>query len=620
MDKKFNIICFSTIDWGFIWQGHQHIMSELAEKGHNVLFIENMGVRTAQLKDTKRLIKRYKDWKGSFKGLRQIDKNLYIYSPLVFPFPYSRVLNRINERIILNIVEGWLSSVEPFETLIWTFLPTPLVNRLSSKVKHACLIYYCIDDFFQSSKPARKIIFSEKELIKKADLVFVTAHELERKCLQYRNEVHLFPFGYDDSFFSKVRDGQEVQEPLDLKHIPRPRIVYLGGIHKHIDFDLLVYVARECPHLSFVLIGPEQCSLKKLEKIPNIYMLGQKDKQEVPIYLKFCDVGIIPYLNQGYTKSVYPTKMNEYLAMGLPIVSTNIPEVIRYRDEMDVPIKIADSYDSFKFSLTRLLMNLKENKKEMTELCIERAKQHSWENKIQKMEELIGNFYNKRKSKVINWSRKFEMFFESNRKKVLYLLIFIFINYFVLFHTTLAWHASQFLIVKQELGLFSDVVLVLGGGVGESGEAGQGYQERVVDAVDLYKKGLAHKIIFSSGYTYLFKEAEIMKDLALSLGVASQDIFIEDKARNTYENIKLSQEIIEEKGFKKIIIVSSPYHLKRAQLVAKKIFATDKTFVVYPIQNSVFYSSLKTNPTVKQYKALIHEMVAIWVYKFKGYI
>jgi len=619
MDQKFNIICFSTIDWGFIWQGHQQIMSDMAKAGHNVLYVENIGVRTPRLKDTGRLIKRYKDWRSSFKGLCKLDNNLYIYSPLIFPFPYSKIFNRVNERLMSHVLKGWLSSVKPLETLIWTFIPTPLVNRLIPKIKHSCLVYYCIDDFFQSSKPARKIIFSEKELIKKADLVFVTAHELRRKCLQYRDEVHLFPFGYDDSFFSRVRSNKETREPDDLKHIKGQRIVYLGGIHKHVDQDLLVYIAQQCPDISFVLIGPAQCSTKKLEKIHNIYMLGQKDKKDVPLYLKFCDVGIIPYLNQGYTQSVYPTKMNEYLAMGLPVISTNIPEVVRFRDEMDVPIKIADSYDSFKHALSSVLVSLKEHKSKIAELCIVKAKQQSWHNKIKKMEELIGDFYNERKLKATNWPQKFEMFFESGRRKVLYLLIFILVSYFTLFHTPLVWHAAQFLTVKQELNLSSDVVLVLGGGVGESGEAGQGYQERTMEAVNLYKQGLTQKIIFSSGYTYLLKEAEIMKDLALSLGVASQDIFIEDKAKNTYENIKFSKKIIEANDFKKVIIVSSPYHLKRVQLVGRKVL-TNAAFKVHPMKYSMFYSSLRSNPTLKQYKALLHELAAIILYKLKGYI
>ena len=129
MDQKFNIICFSTIDWGFIWQGHQQIMSDMARAGHNVLYVENIGVRAPRLRDTGRLIKRYKDWRSSFKGLRKLDNNLYVYSPLVFPFPYSKLFNRVNERLMSHVLKGWSDSVEPLETLIWTFIPTPLINK-----------------------------------------------------------------------------------------------------------------------------------------------------------------------------------------------------------------------------------------------------------------------------------------------------------------------------------------------------------------------------------------------------------------------------------------------------------------------------------------------------------
>src|SRR3989338_7857141 len=101
MLKNKNIICISTIDWDFIWQGHQEIMSVLAKNGNRVLFIENTGVRAPTFKDIPRLWHRLSNWRKGFKGVRKEMENLYIYSPLAIPFPYSRVAIKINRVIMI---------------------------------------------------------------------------------------------------------------------------------------------------------------------------------------------------------------------------------------------------------------------------------------------------------------------------------------------------------------------------------------------------------------------------------------------------------------------------------------------------------------------------------------
>ena len=85
-----NIVCISTVDWDFIWQGHQEIMSTLAQAGNRVLFIENTGVRWPTLRDLPRTRQRITNWRRGVKGIRRVMDNLYVYSPLVLPFPYSK--------------------------------------------------------------------------------------------------------------------------------------------------------------------------------------------------------------------------------------------------------------------------------------------------------------------------------------------------------------------------------------------------------------------------------------------------------------------------------------------------------------------------------------------------
>ena len=119
-----DIICISTIDWDFLWQGHQEIMSTFAANGNRVLFIENTGVRTPGLRDISRLKKRVDNWRHSTKGIRKERKNLYVYSPVILPFPYSRVARWINKRLMGAVLERWIKSVGFSKPIVWTFLPT----------------------------------------------------------------------------------------------------------------------------------------------------------------------------------------------------------------------------------------------------------------------------------------------------------------------------------------------------------------------------------------------------------------------------------------------------------------------------------------------------------------
>ena len=126
-----DILCISSIDWDFIWQGHQEIMAALAAHGNRVLFVENTGVRTPTLRDLPRLRQRIRNWWRSTKGFRRDRPNLFVYSPLVLPFPYSRLARAFNRRVIGHSVRSWMRAMEFSRPVLWTFLPTPLALDLA---------------------------------------------------------------------------------------------------------------------------------------------------------------------------------------------------------------------------------------------------------------------------------------------------------------------------------------------------------------------------------------------------------------------------------------------------------------------------------------------------------
>ena len=271
-----NIICISSIDWDFIWQGHQEIMSRFAAHGNRVLFIENTGIRAPTWRDLPRLRSRLQNWRRGTRGFRQVAENLYVYAPVLLPFPYSRGARWINRLFIEQDLRRWLEIMEFRAPVIWTFLPTALARDLTKTLRATLVIYYCIDDFAASSRQAAKIKRSEVEMFRTADLVFVTSSQLERRARQYSQAVHLFPFGVNLERFEAVRTSETVRDPEDLAAISRPRLGYVGGIHRWVDLELLREVAVRYPKFQLVLVGPIQTDVEPLRGLPNVHLLGSK--------------------------------------------------------------------------------------------------------------------------------------------------------------------------------------------------------------------------------------------------------------------------------------------------------------------------------------------------------
>lgn len=615
MLKNEDIICISSIDWDFIWQGHQEIMTRLARNGNRVLFIENTGVRVPTLKDAGRIKKRFANWRKGVYGIRKIEDGLYVYSPLVLPFPYLKIARFVNKKLMFSVLFKWLKVVGFREPIVWTFLPTGLSLDLINEIEPKILIYYCIDSFQASSKDAQKIKFSEKLLLKKADLVFVTSIELSDYCSQYNKNVHYFPFGVNIDNFSRVLHTKDAT-PGDIAGIRRPIAGYIGGIHKWIDFDLVRYIALENRDVSFVFCGPIQTDISKIKDLPNVVLLGQKETEKLPRYVKEFDLGLIPYKITDYTRNVYPTKLNEYLSLGKIVLSTELPEITKFNRENNYVVRIASSKESFSKSIKQTLLEPPNKATESS--YVEVAKKHSWTNKIKNMSSLIENMIlMKTGEREKKWKGNILNLYRATRRKILPLAIAAAIGYFGLFHTPLLWFLAKPLAVGDTYKK-ADVVVALGGGVGESGKVGEGHAERVDSAVKLYRRGFAPKIMYSSGYRYIMKEAEVMKALSVFMGVKEKDIIIDDTPVNTYEMIIDLKKLADRNNWEDIIVISSPYHLLRVKLLCER-YLKDANVYVVPVEKSSFY---RHGSVVKlsQINGIIHEYIAILYYMIKGYI
>lgn len=609
-----DILCLSSIDWDFIWQGHQEIMSTLAARNNRVLFIENTGVRTPTLRDVPRLKQRLRNWLKGTKGFRQIRDNLFVYSPLILPFPYNRLARWLNRRLLLQALRRWMDAVGFRRPLFWTFLPTPLASELIRTLEPEIVVYYCIDDLASSSPQAKRISHSEQQLFRMADLVFVTSEKLRQRAIQFNDRVHLFPFGVNFETFEQVRHRHD-GVPEDLRaRSSRPIVGYIGGVHQWIDQALLVDLATAMPQIDVVLVGPLQTDTSRLAQCSNIRLLGSRPHPDVPRYIKGFQIGMIPYRLSDYTAHVYPTKLNEYLAMGIPVIATDLPEIRRFNAEHGPVVAIARNAAEF---VQAIAQGLAQTSPELIQQRIEISRQNSWTMRIAKMSTLIEQQLTMRQQATTQWEVSLRRLYRVARRKAIRVALTLLTGYLLVFHSPAPWWLAKPLQVVEPARR-ADAIVVFAGGVGESGKARGGYQERVKQTVDLYRQGLASHVIVSSGYAFVFREAEVMKELAVALGVPASAILLETTATDTHQNVVNVERILQQHQWRTILLVSSPYHMRRALLTWRKA-APDIRVIATPVSASQFYAHGR-GASLEQLRGILHEYLAILFYWLRGWI
>ena len=608
-----DILCISSIDWDFIWQGHQEIMATLAAHGNRVLFIENTGVRAPGLRDVPRVIQRVRNWLRGTKGFRQVRDNLVVFSPILLPYPYSWLARRMNRLLLLRALHRWMQAAHCARPIVWTFLPTPLVLDVIEDLDPELTIYHCADNFPSSSPAARRIERSETALMRQADVIFVTSSRLYERARRLNPRVHLFSGGVDFERFSRVREAVDTV-PQDLRAIGRPVIGYVGGVHRWMDQELLGRAAELLPGANFVIVGPCQADIHTLRRHGNIHFMGARPHDAIPAYVKGFDLAIVPYRLSEYTQDVFPTKVNEYLSMGIPVVATDLPELRRFNAVHGDVVTITQNLQGFVDAIRAGLMS---RRPETVVRLIDAARQNDWQQRINQMCEVVEVALNAKRVARPRWQESLRRLYLLARRRVLASLLVLGLGYGVLFQSPLLWWLASPLKLEAPPGKV-DAIVVLAGGVGESGKAGGGYQERVAQAVDLYHKGFAPRMVFSSGYRFVLQEAEVMQGLAVQEGVPASAILLETNAVDTHDNVLRVSEILRREGWRSMLLVSSPYHMRRAVWTFRRL-SPDIAVIPQPALRSQFYAR---GPVVRweQICGILHEYAGIAYYWWRGWL
>ena len=317
-------VCFSH-DWTGDPLSKTHLMRLLA-RGGRVLWVNSIGYRSPNLAAKKDLGRIRKKLAAAATPVAEVEPNLFVLSPLVIPAYGSAVVQRLNRALLVWQVRRAMRRLGFTKPVNWVF--NPAAGILAGRLGEERVVYYCVDEYTAFAGVNRAgLAATEAELLGRADLVVVSAEPLLRTKTSPRAPTVLVRHGVDYDHFRTALDSATVVPP-EVANLPRPVIGYFGLIAEDwVDVPLLVLVARSFPQGTLVLLGKSTMDVSALAAEPNVRLLGRVPYSTLPAYCKGFDAAVIPFPLTEVTRNANPLKAREYLAAGLPVVSTAIPEV-----------------------------------------------------------------------------------------------------------------------------------------------------------------------------------------------------------------------------------------------------------------------------------------------------
>jgi glycosyltransferase involved in cell wall biosynthesis len=318
-----DIVYFASVDWNHTRQRAQHLASGLAQRSR-VLYINPPGLRAPRLSDALRLL-------GRFTARRaRIPPGVEIVSPFPsWPALRHKALTDASARFIEGAVHRFTARGSGRPPLLWIGLPSSIAREMTRRMVTRGIVYDGHDRFAEFHPEAYAVIAElEQEIASRADIVLAASIELVRDFAPLNPRTYLVTNAADYSHFA--RDSHD-KTPSELARLSRPIFGYVGEIAAWLDVDLIERLSRSERCGSIVLIGPAaRDPLARLRRIPKVNCLGRRPYSDLPRFMRRFDVGLIPFRISPLTTAASPIKLFEYLACGLPVLSTPLPEVRRF--------------------------------------------------------------------------------------------------------------------------------------------------------------------------------------------------------------------------------------------------------------------------------------------------
>src|SRR4051794_13990571 len=326
-----DVVCLSHLRWDLVFQRPHHLMTRVARHGRVVYVEEPREVAAGE----------------PYADVRTVEGGVEVLVPHLRPGTDAATAAAACAALVRQELEARGMQ----QAVAWLY--TPMWADVAVALEPPAIVYDCMDELGAFAEAPAALAEYEARLMQEADVVFAGGRSLYEARCDRRDHVHLFPSSVDTAHFGAARAAPP--EPADQEHLQGPRIGFAGVIDERLDIPLLAGVADARPDWQFVMLGPVvKIDPATLPQRPNIAYLGAKPYGELPRYLAGWDVGMLPFARNEATRFISPTKTPEYLAAGLPVVSTSIEDVARSYGHLGL-VEIADEPQQFVAACERLL-------------------------------------------------------------------------------------------------------------------------------------------------------------------------------------------------------------------------------------------------------------------------
>ena len=399
MIKGRDIIIVGIQPWDIqIGSNCKNIAAEFS-KHNRVLYVNPPLDRITRLKSRKseRIQKRIAISKGHISDLEQLDENLWnlypktiiesinwVSSPTLF-----NLLNRRNSKLFAANIKSAVDRLGFKDYLIFNDSSMFLGLHLKELLQPELYTYYVRDNLIQVPYWAKHGERLEPKTIASADVVVNNSEYYVEYSERYNSNSHMVGQGCDVSMFNDLNNDIPIADEFNA--IKSPVVGYVGSLTTlRLDIELLEYIAEQRPEWSVVLVGPEDEDFKisKLHQLSNVLFLGNKPMDELPSYIKGFDVAINPQVINEITIGNYPRKIDEYLAMGKPIVATRTKAMEMFDDH----VYLGDSKQDY---IALIELALKRYTKAKAATQIKFACTHTWTNSVKDIYKAMEKTLNK---------------------------------------------------------------------------------------------------------------------------------------------------------------------------------------------------------------------------------
>lgn len=379
--ESYTLVAVDGPRWFGLRQRHQHLMEGLSHYFGRTLYFESSASVARVLLKRDFPISELWEYRNPPEQLGE--KLWRIKTPPGLPQALgTERVNRYNKRRITKKIMQHLGTGE--KVVLWVGGPKAgdMIDLLDIKL----IIYDCYDAFSTFAWEARHASYIDKlerHLLSESDIILTTSIGLMEKAGKEDPRVHLVRNACDFNHFASIRQPPPDFKPvIDLSSFGKPLMGYMGDIAEWLDHDMVKFLAESRPQWTFVFLGPPKVDISMLTALPNVHFTGIVPYGELPYYIHHFDCLLIPFVLNDLTKEVNPVKMYEYLATGIPVVSTAMPEVVRHEEV----VNIGRSPEDF---LAKIEKAISEGNEELVAKRQEVARTNSWADRVESVARII---------------------------------------------------------------------------------------------------------------------------------------------------------------------------------------------------------------------------------------